>query len=295
MTNLTSAGQFAGVTVLAAMGTYVEMAMTQLVINSRYSLMAISLSQKVDGKFRGVWKWLLGFAITDEIFAVAIGHDGSISKEYFSGLISLPILGWSAGTLFGAVLGNVVPEIITTSLGIALYGMFIAVVVPKARENRHVLITVILAIIISTVIRYVPVFSGISAGFAITISAVIASVAGAVSLPGKGGRIMDMLTFLPYLLVMAGVTYLIRALPFVLVNKKIENRFLNSFLYYIPYTVLAAMTFPAILYGTNHMISAIAGLAVAVFIAYKGKGLLIVAVGACSAVFVAELVLMVVR
>ena len=84
VTNLTSAGQFAGVTVLAAMGTYVEMAMTQLVINSRYSLMAISLSQKVDGKFRGIWKWLLGFAITDEIFAVAIGHDGSISKEYFS-------------------------------------------------------------------------------------------------------------------------------------------------------------------------------------------------------------------
>lgn len=83
VTNLTSAGQFAGVTVLAAMGTYVEMAMTQLVINSRYSLMAISLSQKVDGKFRGVWKWLLGFAITDEIFAVAIGHDGSISKNTF--------------------------------------------------------------------------------------------------------------------------------------------------------------------------------------------------------------------
>ena len=182
VTNLTSAGQFAGVTVLAAMGTYVEMAMTQLVINSRYS---ISLSQKVDGKFRGVWKWLLGFAITDEIFAVAIGHDGSISKEYFSGLISLPILGWSAGTLFGAVLGNIMPEIITTSLGIALYGMFIAVVVPKARENRHVLITVILAIIISTVIRYVPVFSGISAGFAIIISAVIASVAGAVFFPVK--------------------------------------------------------------------------------------------------------------
>ena len=90
-----------------------------------------------------------------------------------------------AGTLFGAVLGNIMPEIITTSLGIALYGMFIAVVVPKARENRHVLITVILAIIFSTVIRYVPVFSGISAGFAIIISAVIASVAGAVLFPVK--------------------------------------------------------------------------------------------------------------
>ena len=95
---------------------------------------------------------------------------------------------------------------------------------------------------------------------------------------------MDMLTFLPYLLVMAGVTYLIRALPFVLVNKKIENRFLNSFLYYIPYTVLAAMTFPAILYGTNHMISAIAGLARCDRDSSptKASGLLIVAVGACS-------------
>lgn len=106
---------------------------------------------------------------------------------------------------------------------------------------------------------------------------------------------MNLLTFLPYLLVMAGVTYLIRVLPFVLVNKKIENRFLNSFLYYIPYTVLAAMTFPAILYGTNHMISAIAGLAAAVFIAYRGKGLLIVAVGASCAVFLAELALMLFR
>ena len=98
-----------------------------------------------------------------------------------------------------------------------------------------------------------------------------------------------------YILVMAGVTYLIRMLPLVLFKKEITSSFVKSFLYYVPYACLAAMTFPAILYGTNHMISAIAGLAVAVFIAYKGKGLLIVAVGACSAVFVAELVLMVVR
>lgn len=186
VTNLTSAGQFAGVTVLAAMGTYVEMAMTQLVINSRYSLMAISLSQKVDGKFRGVWKWLLGFAITDEIFAVAIGHDGSNFKRIlFRSYQIFRFLGCPQELSSEQILGNIMPEIITTSLGIALYGMFIAVVVPKARENRHVLITVILAIIISTVIRYVPVFSGISAGFAIIISAVIASVAGAVFFPVK--------------------------------------------------------------------------------------------------------------
>lgn len=103
---------------------------------------------------------------------------------------------------------------------------------------------------------------------------------------------MDFMTFLPYLIVMAGVTYLIRVIPFVLINKKIENRFINSFLYYIPYTVLAAMTFPAILYATGSIISAAAGLLTAILIAYKGKGLLTVAVGACLAVLVVELVMM---
>lgn len=103
---------------------------------------------------------------------------------------------------------------------------------------------------------------------------------------------MDFMTFLPYLAVMAGVTYLIRVIPFVLINKKIENKFINSFLYYIPYTVLTAMTFPAILYATGSLVSAIAGLLAAVFIAYKGKGLLTVAVGACLAVLAVELIML---
>ena len=100
------------------------------------------------------------------------------------------------------------------------------------------------------------------------------------------------MSFVPYLIVMAGVTYLIRVIPFVLINKKIENRFINSFLYYIPYTVLSAMTFPAILYATGSMISAAAGLLTAIFIAYKGKGLLVVAIGACLAVFIVEVLMM---
>lgn len=103
---------------------------------------------------------------------------------------------------------------------------------------------------------------------------------------------MDFMKFLPYLVVMAGVTYLIRVIPFVLINKKIENRFINSFLYYIPYTVLSAMTFPAILYATGSMVSAIVGLLTAIFIAYKGKGLLIVAIGACAAVLIVESAMM---
>lgn len=102
---------------------------------------------------------------------------------------------------------------------------------------------------------------------------------------------MDFMSFLPYLLVMAGVTYLIRAVPFTIINKKIENRFINSFLYYIPYSVLTAMTFPAILYATGNMTSAVAGLVVAVFLAFRRKSLLIVAVGACAAVLATELLM----
>lgn len=185
LTNLTSAGQFAGVTVLAHMGTYIEMALTQLVINSRYALMGISLSQKVNARFKGIWRVILGFAITDEIFAVAIGQEGELSRRYFAGLAIIPIIGWTSGTIVGAVLGNIMPEIITSALGVALYGMFIAVVVPKARENMHVLAVVITAVAISVALRYIPVFSGISAGFAIIICAVIASAAGAVFFPVK--------------------------------------------------------------------------------------------------------------
>ena len=185
LTNLTSAGQFAGVTVLAHMGTYIEMALTQLVINSRYALMGISLSQKVNARFKGLWRVILGFAITDEIFAVAIGQEGEISRRYFAGLAIIPIIGWTSGTIVGAVLGNIMPEIITSALGVALYGMFIAVVVPKARENIHVLAVVIIAVAISVALRYIPVFSVISAGFAIIICAVIASAAGAVFFPVK--------------------------------------------------------------------------------------------------------------
>lgn len=100
---------------------------------------------------------------------------------------------------------------------------------------------------------------------------------------------MELKEFLIYLIIMSGSTYLIRVIPFLLVNKKIENRFVNSFLYYIPYTVLAAMTFPAVLYTTGHIASAIIGLVVAILVAIKNKNLTIVAIAACLAVLVSEL------
>ncbi|MDD6483300.1 MAG: AzlC family ABC transporter permease [Clostridiales bacterium] len=183
--NVTSAGQFAGVTVMAALGSYIEMALTQLVINLRYSLMAISLSQKADGKFRGIWRALLGFGITDEVFAAAAGKDGEVSRSYFAGIISLPIISWTAGTLCGAVLGNVMPEFITNALGVALYGMFIAIVIPKAKESRKILAAVIMSAVISLMVKYIPWFSGISSGFAIIICAVAASAVCALIFGGK--------------------------------------------------------------------------------------------------------------
>lgn len=188
LTNLTSAGQFAGVTVLAHMGTYVEMALTQLVINSRYALMGISLSQKVSSKFKGIWRVILGFAITDEIFAVAIGQKDEVSRAYFAGLAVTPIIGWTSGTIVGAVLGNVMPLIITNALGVALYGMFIAVVVPAAKDSFKVLAVVGVAIAISVALYYIPAFAGISAGFAIIICAVLASAVGAAVFPVKEGE-----------------------------------------------------------------------------------------------------------
>lgn len=183
LTNLTSAGQFAGLTIIAELGTLVEMALSQFIINLRYMLMAISLSQKVDDDFKGIWRWILGFAITDEIFAVAIQNPGKIKRNYFMGLIIIPIIGWTLGTLGGALLGNILPAIITNALGVALYGMFIAVVVPKARDDSHVFVAVCIAVAISVALKYIPAFVNLSGGFAIIICTVVASLIAAVLFP----------------------------------------------------------------------------------------------------------------
>ena len=179
MTNITSAGQFAGLNIMMAMGTLMEMAITQFVINIRYSLMAISLSQKLNKKFGGLYRAVLGMAMTDEIFAVAMGRKEELSPQYFAGLALLPYIGWSLGTLFGAVCGNVLPDIICSSLGLALYGMFIAIVVPDMKRDKTVTLVVAVAVAISCALHYIPLFKSISSGFAVIISGVCAAAAGA--------------------------------------------------------------------------------------------------------------------
>ncbi|MBE5948276.1 MAG: AzlC family ABC transporter permease [Lachnospiraceae bacterium] len=185
MTNLTSAGQVAGLAVIAASGTYAEIALTQLIINLRYALMSISLSQKLDKSFTTFHRFSTAFGITDEIFAVASSKPTDINRNYMYGLITMPFIGWTGGTIMGAVAGNILPTDLKAALGIAIYGMFLAIILPVARESIGVLVAVVIAATISCIIRFVPVFDFITSGFSIIICAVIAAGLAAVFFPIK--------------------------------------------------------------------------------------------------------------
>lgn len=184
MTTVTSAGQFAGIGIMLHPGQYMEMLISQLTINVRYSFMSISLSQKTDKHFRGIFRWLLGFMMTDEIFAVA-SQEKEVSRSFFAGLSVLPYLGWTAGTLLGALLGNVLPHRLMSALSLAIYGMFVAIVVPELKKARSIVFVVVLALVLSCLFYYVPVLSTVSSGLSISICAILAAVAGALLFPVK--------------------------------------------------------------------------------------------------------------
>lgn len=180
-TNLTSAGQVAGVGVIAACGTYLEMALTQLIINMRYGLMGISLSQKLDKNFNTPHRMLVAAGITDEIFAVASSQKGKISPAYMYGLILISYVGWTFGTFIGAAAGNILPTALTNAMGILLYGMFLAIIIPKARKSVKMLAVILIAAGLSVLFKYV--FVSVSSGFSIIICSVIAAAIGAFLFP----------------------------------------------------------------------------------------------------------------
>ena len=184
MATVTSAGQFAGIGVMMHPGQYFEMLISQLTINVRYSFMSISLSQKVDEKFKGIYRWLLGFMMTDEIFAVASAQN-EVSRSFFAGLATIPYVGWSLGTLIGALLGNILPQRLMSALSLAIYGMFVAIVMPGIKEGKAVVIVVVLALGFSSIFYYVPVLAQISSGLSISICAIVAALIGAVFFPVK--------------------------------------------------------------------------------------------------------------
>lgn len=182
MTTVTSAGQFAGITTMAHPGQYFAMLISQLTINIRYSMMGVSLSQKVDSRFGKAARWLLGFFITDEIFAVAAAQK-EISRSFMAGLAVLPWIGWSLGTVAGGLLGNVLPERLMNALCIALYGMFVAIVVPAAKKERPVLVVVVLAMAFSCLFTWMPGLKSVSSGIAVSLCAALAAAVGAAIYP----------------------------------------------------------------------------------------------------------------
>lgn len=168
-TNLTSAGQFAGLTLIVAGTGLWEIILTQLVINSRYALMGLALSQRM-GKETGLLsRMFISFINTDEIFALAMAEPGPLTPSFMAGLGLAPILGWTGGTLCGALAGSALPPSVQTALGVMLYGMFIAIVVPPARQEKPVLAAVILALVFSSLFAWVPMLGEISPGIAIVV------------------------------------------------------------------------------------------------------------------------------
>lgn len=185
LTNLTSAGQFAGLTVIVAGATLVELVLTQLIINSRYALMSLALSQRMGERIGVLPRLLIAFFNTDEIFALAMARREPLTVPYLLGLGTLPILGWTGGTFLGALAGSVLPAAIRAALGVMLYGMFIAIVVPPAKKERKILAAVILALVCSCLFAWTPGLKKVSAGLAIVICTVAASAVSAVCFPVK--------------------------------------------------------------------------------------------------------------
>jgi len=183
LTNVTSAGEVAGLTAIGAGASCLELAMTQLIVNLRYALMSLALSQRLAPAVTTLERMLIAFGNTDEIFAVAVSQPKRVGTRYMVGLMSIPIIGWTAGTLAGAVASTLLPEMVRSALGIAVYGMFIAIVVPPMKKSRSISVVVAIAIAISAVLYYVPLFSFVSSGFSIIICTVAAAAAGAVLFP----------------------------------------------------------------------------------------------------------------
>lgn len=185
MSNVTSAGQVAGIGIIAAGGSLVEMAVSQLGINLRYALMSVSLSQKFGKSIHLFDRFILAFVNTDEVFGVASSKEGNVEKSYMYGLIIPPYVGWSVGTIIGALAGNILPAAFTSALGIAVYGMFVAIVTPKAKSDKAVAACALAAIILSCAFRYLPLLCEVPSGFSVIICAVIASGFFAIIAPIK--------------------------------------------------------------------------------------------------------------
>ena len=184
-TNLTSAGQFAALGAIASAAPYLETAALQLVINLRYSLMSCALAQKLDERMPFFHRLLMSAGVTDEIFGVSVSVGGRLSPFYFYGLVMAAWPGWAFGTLLGVVAGNVMPASLLSALGVALYGMFIAIIVPPSRKNGVIAGLVALSMLASALFGWLPGLREMSAGFKVIVLTVALAGLAAFFFPLK--------------------------------------------------------------------------------------------------------------
>lgn len=185
LTNNTSAGEFAALGIMSAGSPYIEMAISQAIINLRYLLMSCALSQKLDPSFSLLHRFLVGYGVTDEIFGISVGRPGKLNPFYTYGAICLAAPGWALGTFLGVVMGGVLPVRIIRALSVALYGMFLAVVIPPTRTNKILAGVVASSMILSFLFARIPAFHFISSGMKIIILTIIIAGAFAVLFPIK--------------------------------------------------------------------------------------------------------------
>lgn len=178
MSNVTSSGQFAGTNLIIENASYFEITITTLIINLRYMLMSLALSQKTSDDSSLLNRFIYSFVITDETFAIASMETEPITSSYMYGLITLPYLGWSVGTFLGAFSTGILPNSLKGAMGIALFAMFVSLFIPPAMHSKNVATVVIISILLTCIMKYIPFLSFISSGFRIIIATLLSSSIG---------------------------------------------------------------------------------------------------------------------
>lgn len=174
-TNLTSAGQFAGINMIFALSSYFEIAITILLINARYVLMGFSLSQQTDPSVSLPKRLFMSLFLTDEFFAIIMTNDKKVTFKYYVGLVILPYIAWTLGSLTGGMTHEFLPKSLQSAMGIALYAMFIGIIIPPAKKSKSVMICISISALFSCIFYFVPYLNKIPTGFQVVIATVISA------------------------------------------------------------------------------------------------------------------------
>ena len=186
--NNTSAGEFAAFSLIGAGVSYMEIALTTLILNMRYILMSCALSQKIDKNTPIVHRFLMAYDVTDEIFGLSIMSEGRLDPKYTYGLIAISAPSWAIGTYLGAVMGSVMPAGVLSAMNLALYGMFIAVIVPPAKKDKTIAVVIAVSMLSSLMFSILPGLREISSGIVVIILTVVISLAAAILFPVCGDK-----------------------------------------------------------------------------------------------------------